>query len=48
VRKNVNYFKVNYLIWISTVLVVCMLASPASLLVLSGACVNAPTPSPRP
>ncbi len=37
IRKNVNYFKVNYLIWIATVLVVCMLASPASLFVLSGA-----------
>jgi hypothetical protein len=36
-RKNVNYFKVNYLIWIVTVLVVCMLANPSSLFVLSGA-----------
>lgn len=36
-RKNVNYFKVNYLIWIVTVLLVCMLANPASLVVLSGA-----------
>jgi len=41
-RKNVNYFKVNYLIWILTVLTVCMLANPQSLFVLSGALVRAP------
>jgi hypothetical protein len=37
VRKNVHYFKVNYLIWLVTVAVVCMLANPRSLLVLFGA-----------
>lgn len=36
-RKNIHYFKVNYLIWVMTVLVICMLANPASLVVLSGA-----------
>merc|ERR1711904_189419 len=30
VRKNVNYFKVNYLVWMVTVLLVCMLASPSA------------------
>ena len=40
-RKNVNYFKVNYLIWILTVLTVCMLANPQSLFVLSGALARA-------
>lgn len=32
-----HYFKVNYLIWLVTVAVVCMLANPRSLLVLFGA-----------
>ena len=36
IRKNVHYFKVNYLIWLVTVAVVCMLANPRSLLVLFG------------
>lgn len=50
VRKNVNYFKVNYLVWLMTVLTICMLANPSSLIVLSSArstrglrCLFAPT-----
>ena len=41
-RKNVHYFKVNYLIWLLTVVVVCMLANPRSLLVVFGACAAPP------
>jgi hypothetical protein len=38
----VHYFKVNYLIWLLTVVVVCMLANPRSLLVVFGACAAPP------
>lgn len=37
VRKNVAYFKVNYLIWAATVLAISLLTKPSSLIVLSGA-----------
>lgn len=37
VRKNVAYFKVNYLLWALAVLAVSLLYKPSSLVVLSGA-----------
>jgi len=36
IRKNVNYFKVNYVLFMISVLVMCLLTHPSSLFLLSG------------